>query len=88
MKSLAFIHSRNHHNYLVLIKPFRSSSHLDYSLNVTVPFREVFRPEFRGSFTVLGVSFENSTGTFTLGADNSSHAVLLGFTRLLLYKQR
>lgn len=47
------------------------------SLDVTVTLGKIFRAEFRGSFTVLNVSLEDSSGTFTLGTNHTSHLVFV-----------
>ena len=38
-------------------------------------FSKVFRTEFRSSFAMFRVGFKHSSGTFTLGTNNSSHLV-------------
>jgi len=51
------------------------------SFNVAVSFGKVFRTEFRGSFAMFSVGLENSSGTFTLGTNDTSHFVELFLKR-------
>merc|ERR1712231_40972 len=46
---------------------------LDYSFNVTMSLGEIFRAEFGCSFAVFRVGLEDSTRSFTLRTNNTTH---------------
>lgn len=48
-------------------------THLNYTFDVTMTFRVVDWSQFGCSFAVLVVALEDTTGTFTLASNNSTH---------------
>lgn len=72
-------------------------TYLDDSLDVSMTFGVVDRPQFGGSLTMLVVALEDTTGTLTLASNNSSHLVVLicykrpmrraNFYIILIYKR-
>ena len=54
----------------------RHDSHLDDTLDVSVTLGVVDGPELGGSLAMLVVGLEDSSGSFTLDADSTSHLTL------------
>merc|ERR1711980_3386 len=46
---------------------------LDDTFDVAMSFSEILGPELRGSFAVFSVSLEDSTSSFTLSTNNTTH---------------
>ena len=48
--------------------------YLDDTLDVAMSFGEIFGAEFGGSFAMFSVSLEDSSCSFTLGTNNTTHS--------------
>ena len=54
-----------------------SVNYLDNSLDVSMTFSKVDWSQLGGSFSVLVVALEDTTRTFTLASDNSTHGAII-----------